>query len=551
MSNWRCNKNDLAAPRLGSHENLSRGSGYTPVDTSFPRFPIAGITDEDKLRLRYQRRNLYGFTTYELHDLDIITTRPLKPNNLPDQLYRLFGRVDIWEDDFAALLNDPLPTVDLGRIHPSDRNKPGMDELKVYKPTQGTEHDFQKVRIKIQGLVDYMESSLDFTLAFFDGIHHPVSGNKTQGVSHGMTDSVPGPFEYTRLYIWLDYALVIPLLRDDLRDAEKMGCEWFLANSLVHEMMYAFWMAENQRAYPDHQEGWEPYFEDEALAEPASLWKLCVQRDLDSKRYYTESRDMSTYPHEFLQFLEHYWQNLKPEQRSNCEFGWKLINNAIWDQCFWSTSCELRRFISEMIDTLDNITNSQNPAETEASLIKILDFIDGFNKRHIAAVKALLALEQASESLETTRRDNLLNAFMHQLIVLDCGRMLLWSLEQSSDVEELEAETRLIKNAISASQNDRHQDCMDCIQGLRNMTAETVFIDSIAIILESSLPPSLMAPNRLAVQLASQDLKTLKQAVTTLGNSFGIQSQKTGEILAKWLTSLTYWIDVAEYSMQN
>lgn len=34
--------------------------------------------------------------------------------------------------------------------------------------------------------------------------------------------------------------------------------------------------------------------------------------------------------------------------------------------------------------------------------------------------------------------------FAEELVVLDCSRMLLWSPDESSDVDELEKETNLI-----------------------------------------------------------------------------------------------------------
>lgn len=100
---------------------------------------------------------------------------------------------------------------------------------------------------------------------------------------------------------------------------------------------------------------------------------------------------------------------LNPEQRSNCEFGWKIMNHTIWDQQLWTTNRARRTFITEMIETLDDITKSQSPAETIASLDEVLKFIADFNELHIAEIRALLAVEQASGSLETTRREDILN----------------------------------------------------------------------------------------------------------------------------------------------
>jgi len=85
------------------------------------------------------------------------------------------------------------------------------------------------------------------------------------------------------------------------------------------------------------------------------------------------------------------------------------MNHTIWDQQLWTTNRARRTFITEMIETLDDITKSQSPAETIASLDEVLKFIADFNELHIAEIRALLAVEQASGSLETTRREDILN----------------------------------------------------------------------------------------------------------------------------------------------
>jgi len=113
----------LGKPKIGKRLRFNGGSGFTPVDDTFPRFPsaaagiTAGITVQDKDRIRYQRRELYGFTTLEFQNLDVITTRPLKPGNLPDKLFDLFRRDDVincWEEeipsDFVRDKPCPLPT---------------------------------------------------------------------------------------------------------------------------------------------------------------------------------------------------------------------------------------------------------------------------------------------------------------------------------------------------------------------------------------------------------------------------------------------------------
>jgi len=101
----------------------------------------------------------------------------------------------------------------------------------------------------------------------------------------GMTFLTPP--KHSELFVYLNYSIVEPLLRDDLTSSERMGCEWFFANVLIHEMavsksvarvnkilliclfsQHAFWQAEHVEHYPNHSSrAWEPYFQDDVLAE--------------------------------------------------------------------------------------------------------------------------------------------------------------------------------------------------------------------------------------------------------------------------------------------
>ena len=109
---------DGRPPKLGSLPELSGQSGFTPVDESIPKFPIKkavwgdGERKANEIRLIYQRDRLYGFTTHELENLDVISTRPLRPSNLPDRIHQLFRR-DLWESvppsEFVVDTLYPLP----------------------------------------------------------------------------------------------------------------------------------------------------------------------------------------------------------------------------------------------------------------------------------------------------------------------------------------------------------------------------------------------------------------------------------------------------------
>lgn len=50
----------------------------------------------------------------------------------------------------------------------------------------------------------------------------------SSGITYHVTDG---------LRLFVNHDLVAPLLRDDLSDAERLGLQWFVANTLVHEIM--------------------------------------------------------------------------------------------------------------------------------------------------------------------------------------------------------------------------------------------------------------------------------------------------------------------------
>jgi hypothetical protein len=108
--------NDLTVPRLGSRQEVWGQSGYTPVDEHIPVFPTTASKSfeevADEFRLDYQRKMLLGFTTHELENLGVVTTRSLRPGNLPNHIHPLFRR-EKWEtnppSDFAIKTLYPLP----------------------------------------------------------------------------------------------------------------------------------------------------------------------------------------------------------------------------------------------------------------------------------------------------------------------------------------------------------------------------------------------------------------------------------------------------------
>lgn len=109
-------------------------------------------------------------------------------------------------------------------------HKPDKDTLKTFSPfAYLTEQTLQHVSTRQQTLADYMERVLNFALGFFNGNEDPHNGSTKLGGAYGLTAFFEDWNGQERLYLWLNYAVVIPLLRDDLGDVERMGCEWALA----------------------------------------------------------------------------------------------------------------------------------------------------------------------------------------------------------------------------------------------------------------------------------------------------------------------------------
>jgi hypothetical protein len=77
-----------------------------------------------------------------------------------------------------------------------------------------TEREIEMTETKTQNLTEYLESTLRFTLAFFNGRADPTDGERLHGIP-GLTAMLPRP--KPKVYTWIDYSIVIPLLRDDCK----------------------------------------------------------------------------------------------------------------------------------------------------------------------------------------------------------------------------------------------------------------------------------------------------------------------------------------------
>jgi hypothetical protein len=88
---------------VGDGTAIISKSGFTPLQDTFPTIPRDQEQYHAQAQLRadiekFQRDSLYGFTSRELADLDVITNRRLKPSTLPTMLHPLFRR-ERWETE--------------------------------------------------------------------------------------------------------------------------------------------------------------------------------------------------------------------------------------------------------------------------------------------------------------------------------------------------------------------------------------------------------------------------------------------------------------------
>lgn len=296
-------------------------SGLTPNDLSFPSLlPQKTLPNE-----AYQRRGLYGFTTEELARKDCLPIRELKPGNLQNGIIDLLKREN-WEmrarkprftyhsrtslykmkngkgywtmanDEawdvmkpclilaskmimsahtipwFDALLNGPRTLIHDSRKDLNDMAKLGWDDLTAFYPVVGFSPDaadpaprlvlltkLQKVMKCQFGFMDADESPVNPALAPAPKCYALTTWNDTF-----MTRS-NNPNKEWRVFIWFDYNMVEPLLRNDINSADRMMVQWHVANSILHELIRALFEAQDLPAPSLYNH--ELFFREEPIAE--------------------------------------------------------------------------------------------------------------------------------------------------------------------------------------------------------------------------------------------------------------------------------------------
>jgi hypothetical protein len=134
----------------------------------------------------------------------------------------------------TSLINNPKRKVLKSRLTANDRNIHWgtIGELKTFHDVGTLTDDLKqqtlsKLQTKIYAL---LLNDWNFTIGFKDTSQDPWDGSFLENAM-GITNLHDGT-----LSVYLSYSIVMPLLRDDLSDAERMGCEWHTANTIIHEI---------------------------------------------------------------------------------------------------------------------------------------------------------------------------------------------------------------------------------------------------------------------------------------------------------------------------
>jgi hypothetical protein len=132
----------------------------------------------------------------------------------------------------TSLVNNPKRKVLKSRLTAHDRQIPTIGELKTFQDIGALTDDrkqqtISKLQTEIYAL---LLDDWNFTIGFKDTSQDPWDGSFLENAM-GITNLHDGT-----LSVYLSYSIVMPLLRDDLSDAERMGCEWHTANTIIHEI---------------------------------------------------------------------------------------------------------------------------------------------------------------------------------------------------------------------------------------------------------------------------------------------------------------------------
>jgi hypothetical protein len=144
---------------------------------------------------------------------------------------------------------------------------------------------------------------------------------------------------------------------------------------------------------------------------------------------------------------------------------------------------------------------------------------------------------------------------MKELVHLDCCRMVLWSPEDTSEVDGLEKETITIDSAINNLENFNYQDFQAYLEALTTLADpdRTLFADAVAETLESRSPANLIGVDSRLVdaRLAAKHFQDIKTNLDVLHRSLSTQYVGMHSALVKWVPHMSKWADLANNSIQR
>ncbi|TVY91478.1 hypothetical protein LAWI1_G004476 [Lachnellula willkommii] len=322
--------------KYGVYEDGHNCSGLTPLYSLFPtsvdRLSLRErlVEQQNKYFEGFQKIQLYGFTTRELVNLDAVSSRYLKSPDLSNDIHILMAqrrwetKIDVssgrtgfypigngYPGDWVAsnpivwtamlpclrlasrmIMNFHMLTLQFdallkGDTHPVAGNRlppsplQNMSSAPVFIPPKTTLHTrngqsytFAETEKERDEIFKYMISAkMCLRWGFRIPTEDPLNGqaDPVRDRVHGQTywDSA-GPRPALKIYI--NVTNVEPLLNQNLTDSERLNGQFFIAVTILHEIMasgrHATWMARCDQDFNLHTNvTGNPYFEDETLAE--------------------------------------------------------------------------------------------------------------------------------------------------------------------------------------------------------------------------------------------------------------------------------------------
>ncbi|KAE9369944.1 hypothetical protein N431DRAFT_345678 [Stipitochalara longipes BDJ] len=313
---WAFKYGGLAEGRFGYDK-----SGFSPTEYVLPSIGTTenAITVEIE---KFQRANIYGFTSRELGELDCLPTRELEPGNLQngiipilrrerwerfpaqpdltrDHLYPLQNGNGMWSGDnpevwailepvvklasrmlmsihvmpwFDALLNGQRKPVPDSRLHPENQGEIGLDYITLRAFTPDEQGYLARQRDQA---FEELRTIYRYQFGFMISSESPAGPEQDAAEALALTFenhcymlNNPSTNKSWRSFTFINISQLELLMRDGLNTAERMMIEWSIANTvkpIVHEVMHA--VASIFTSLRNLYHLAEPYFEDECLSE--------------------------------------------------------------------------------------------------------------------------------------------------------------------------------------------------------------------------------------------------------------------------------------------